>query len=158
MFTKARRQDRLKHALDPVAPDYDFVIIDCPPTVGILTVNALSAAQHVLIPMAAEYYAMLGVGLLLQSIGKLRVEINPELSVLGILPTLVTHAVNARDILKRTREQLGVGTPVFDCSIPETVKFRETDGVGKMIFEHDPEFPGAAAYARLAEEVLRYGN
>ena len=158
LFTKARREDRLKHALDPIAGSYDYVIIDCPPSLGILTVNALSAAQHVLIPMAAEYYAMLGVGLLLQSIGEMRAEINPELSVFGILPTRVTHTVNARDILKLTREQLGEETRLFDFGIPETVKFREAAGLGKTIFEHDPESPGASAYARLAEEVLSYGN
>jgi chromosome partitioning protein len=108
--------------------------------------------------MATEYYAMLGVGLLLQSIREMRQEINPDLSIMGILPTRVTHTVNARDVLKLTREQLGDVVPIFDFSIPETVKFREAAGLGKTIFEHDPTSPGALAYARLAKEVVGYGK
>ena len=158
LFTKARREDRLKNALESMTGRYDYVIIDCPPSLGILTVNALSAASAVLIPMATEYYAMLGVGLLLQSIEEMRAEINPQLSILGLLPTRVTRTINAREVLEQTHEQVGKIVHIFDFSIPETVKFREAAGLGKTLFELEPQSMGAQGYVHLAQEVKTYGK
>jgi chromosome partitioning protein len=153
LFTKHRREDRLKHALEPVMPSYDYAIIDCPPSLGILTVNALAAANQVLIPMACEYFAMLGVSLLLQSIEDAQAEINPGLSILGIVPTRYARTVNAREILAQLREELGGRVHVFEHPIPETVRFREAAALGKTLFDHDSDNAGAAAYRALAEEI-----
>jgi chromosome partitioning protein len=155
LFTKHRREDRLKLALADVASCYDFTLIDCPPSLGILTVNALSAADQVLIPMASEYFAMLGVALLLTTIGEMREEINPALSVRGLLPTRYARTVNAREVLARVKEDLGGQVDIFDPPIPETVKFREAAALGRTIFEHDPASPAADAYRALAEEIAR---
>ncbi len=99
-----RREDRLKTALATVQGDYDVVLIDCPPNLGLLTVNALSAARYVLIPMAADFYNMLGVGLFLETLDEMRAELNPDLQVLGLLPTRYDkRTANAAEILERTR-------------------------------------------------------
>ena len=153
LFTKHRREDRLKQAVEQL-DRYDEVLIDCPPSLGILTVNALSAADAVLIPMAADYYSMLGVGLLLQTIEEMRAEINPHLSVMGLLPTRVARTTNAREVLDHTREALGPQVCIFQPAIPETVKFREAAGLGQTIYEHAPESAGAAAYLAIAKELL----
>src|SRR5947209_1254887 len=130
LFTKHRREDRLKSALTSIAGGYDFTLIDCPPSLGILTVNALSAADQVLIPMACEYFAMLGVELLLTTIDEMRAEINPGLSIRGLLPTRYARTVNAREILAHTVETLADRVQVFEPPVPETVKFREAAALG----------------------------
>ncbi len=157
LFTKHRREDRLKAALDPIASEYDFILIDCPPSLGILTVNALSAADQVLIPMSGDFYSMLGVSLLLETIEEMCAEINPNLQIFGILPTRFTRTTHAREVLDRTREELGKTIRVFNLLIPESVRFREAAALGKTIFEHDPSSPGAEAYQNLAKEVV-YGT
>lgn len=157
LFTRHRREDRLKNALRPIRNQYDFVLIDCPPSLGLLTVNALSAADRVLIPMACEFYSMLGVSLLLQTIAEMRAEINPELEIMGILPTRFTRTINAREVLERTKAELGATLHIYELAIPETVRFREATALGRTIYEHAPDSPGAEAYRKFAEEVL-YGN
>jgi len=158
LFSKARREDRLKHALDPISCRYEFVLIDCPPSLGILTINALSAAEQVLIPMAAEYYAMLGVGLLLQSIREIRAEINTELQIMGIIPTRFSRTINAREVVEQAQEQLTPHATLYPFVVPETVRFREAAGLGKTILELDPQSQGALAYERLAREVMQHGK
>jgi chromosome partitioning protein len=157
LFTKYQRENRLKNALKTVTDQYDYVLIDSPPSLGVLTVNALSAADFVLIPMASDFYAMLGVSLLLQTIEEMKVEINPELKIMGILPTRYTRTVHSREVLERTRTELGSTIHIYSEAIPESVRFREAAALGKTIYEHDPENPGAAAYEQLAKEVISYG-
>ncbi len=152
LFTKHRREDRLKQAVEQLG-SYDDVLIDCPPSLGILTVNALSAADQVLIPMAADYYSMLGVGLLLTTIEEMRAEINPRLTVLGLLPTRVSRTTNAREVIEHTREELSGRVRIFEPVIPETVKFREAAGLGQTIYEHAPDSQGAVAYRHIAKEL-----
>lgn len=153
LFTRLQREARLKRALAGSADRYDLVLVDCPPSLGILTVNALAAADAVLVPMACEFYAMLGVSLLLQTIEEMRAEINPGLRVLGVAPTKSTRTVHAREVLVRTREELAGTVRVFDAVVPESVRFREATALGKTIFEHAPGSRGAVAYEQLAEEV-----
>lgn len=153
LMTKHRREDRLKLALTALAAHYDYALIDCPPSLGILTINALSAAKEILIPMPAEYFAMLGVELLLDTIREVQDEINPHLTVLGILPTRVARTVNAREMVDTARDQFGATVPMFPAAIPETVKFREAAALGKTIFEHAPESSGAEAYLELVKAV-----
>jgi len=156
LYSRLRREDRLKQALAQVDGGFDLVIIDCPPSLGILTVNALSAADQVLIPMATEYFGMLGVALLLQTIGEMRAELNQDLAVMGVLATRVTRTHNAKEVLERTRTELGDEVRVFTVQIPETVRIKEAAALGKTIFEHAPDNPAATAYRMLAEEVSYY--
>ncbi len=152
-----RREDRLKSALATVQDDYDVVLIDCPPNLGLLTVNALSAARYVLIPMAADFYNMLGVGLFLETLDEMRAELNPDLQVLGLLPTRYDkRTANAAEILERTRADLAGVIPIYDVVIPETVRFREAAAKGQTIYEYAPDSPGAAAYTHVAEEVAAH--
>ena len=148
-----RREDRLKQALQSVNGTFEYVLIDCPPSLGILTVNALSAADQVLIPMAADYFGLLGLAQLLRTVEKMRLEINPQLRVLGVVATRMTRTHNAREILDRVQEELAAEVRIFTVVVPETVRFREAAGIGKTIFEYAPDTQGAAAYRMLAEEV-----
>lgn len=150
LYRAHRREDRLKAAL---TEDVDITLLDCPPSLGILTINALSAAGSVLIPMTAEYYAMLGVEMLLSTVEDVREEINPTLALCGLLPTRVGRTVNAREVMAETVKNLGERLRIF-TPIPETVKFREASALGKTIFEHAPDAPAAAAYTKLAEDLV----
>src|SRR5204862_6252528 len=110
-----RREDKLRHALRPLRDRYDYVLLDCPPSFGLLTVNALSAADSVLIPMTCDYYTMLGVRLLLDTVQEIQDEVNPELRVEGVLPTRYdARTLHAREILDQTRAPLGESVRVFD--------------------------------------------
>jgi chromosome partitioning protein len=155
LFTKYQRENRLKNALKPIVKRYDSILIDCPPSLGILTVNALSAADYVLIPMACEFFAMLGVSLLLQTIEEMRAEINPDLQILGILPTRSTRTTHCQEVLERLSSELGGTIHIYSTVIPESTKFREATVLGKTMFEHVPESKGAEAYFQVAKEVSR---
>lgn len=156
LYSMMRREDLLKRALSKIPAGLDYVLIDCPPSLGILTINALSAADTVLIPMAADYYSMLGVNLLLKTIESVREQINPNLSIMGIIPTRVGRTINAREVLESVQDGLGESIHVL-TSIPETVKFREAVGLGKTILEHATNSPAAESYRTLAKEVLING-
>jgi chromosome partitioning protein len=158
LITSMRREDRLKQALASIDGEYDITLIDSPPSLGILTINALAAADHVLIPMATEYLSLLGVALLLQTIENMRMQLNPRLQVLGVVATRVTRTSNAREVLETVRGQLPAGVRLLDAAIPERTAAKEAAGLGKTVMEHAPDSPVATAYAELAEEVLRYGQ
>ena len=153
LFTKHRREDKLKNALYAVDNNYDLIIIDCPPSLGLLTVNALSAADSVLIPMVCEFYAMLGVSLLLDVIEDMRVELNPSLQILGIVPTRLNRTIHARDVLERTSEELKGRVKVFEPPVNESVRFKEASAAGQTIFEYAPGIQGAEAYRTIAKEI-----
>lgn len=150
------RENRLKSILKPERNAYDFILIDCPPSLGILTVNALTAADAVLIPMTCEYFSMLGVSLLLQTIADMREEINPDLRVLGILPTRLNRTIHAREVLERTRAELGDSFHIFE-SIPESTKVKEGEALGQTVYEHAPASPVSEAYRKLAKEIADAG-
>ena len=152
LWARLRREDRLRAAIDGVRGRYDLVVVDCPPSLGLLTLNALAAADQLLIPMSCDPFALLGVTLLLQTVQELRRALRQEIPVFGLLPTRYARTTNARRVLEQARTELGSQLRVLD-PIPETVRFREASGLGKTIFEHSPESPGALAYRRLAEEV-----
>jgi chromosome partitioning protein len=154
LFTRHRREDKLKNALAEAKGAYDLVLIDCPPSLGLLTVNALSAADSVLIPMVCEFYAMLGVGLLLDVIEDMRVELNPSLQILGILPTRLNRTIHAREVLERTKAELAGRVTVFEPAVNESVRFKEAAAAGKTIFEYAPDIQGAEAYRNLAKEIV----
>ncbi len=148
------REYKLKRALEPVLPRYDYVLLDCPPSLGLLTVNALIAARQVLIPMASEYYSMLGVSLLIKTIQNLKSEANPDLSVLGIIHTHHKRTVHAREVVARTKTELGDRVHVFETPINDSTRFAEAAGQGKTVFETAWEIEGALAYRQIAKEIV----
>jgi chromosome partitioning protein len=149
-----RREDKLRNAIRPLREQYDYILVDCPPSFGLLTVNALSAADSVLIPMTCDYYTMLGVRLLLDTVHEIQEEVNPDLKVEGILPTRFdTRTLHARETLDRTREALGGGFRIFDTVVKESVRFKETPITGESILTYARASDGARAYRQLAEEI-----
>lgn len=149
-----RREDKLRNALKPIREHYHYVLIDCPPSFGLLTVNALSAANSVLIPMTCDYYTMLGVRLLLDTVAEIQSEVNPDLDVEGILPTRFdTRTLHARETLEQTRQALGVRYRVFNTVVKESVRFKETPITGQSILAYARSSDGARAYRELAEEI-----
>lgn len=149
-----RREDKLRNALRPIRDGYDYVLIDCPPSFGLLTVNALSAADSVLIPMTCDYYTMLGVRLLLETVREIQAEVNPDLKVEGILPTRFdTRTLHARETLDRTRDALGPDYRIFNTIVKESVRFKETPITGQSILTYARTSDGARSYRELAEEI-----
>lgn len=148
------REGKLSRALETVRGRYDFILLDCPPSLGLLTVNALIAADQVLIPMATEYLSMLGVSRLLRTIETIQAEGNTSLRVLGILPTRAKHTLHTREVVARTTAELGDQVHVFATPVGESTRFTEASGQGKTVFEIAPEIPGAHAYRTVAEEIV----
>lgn len=153
LITRTRREDRLKQALEPLQGDFDIILVDCPPSLGILTVNALSVADEILIPMAAEFYAMLGVSLLLDTVAEMRRELNPKLQITGILPTRVDRTNHAADVVQRVRDELP-DIRIFASPIPQAVAVRDATAAGVPLREFAPDSPATRAYADLAQELL----
>ena len=149
-----RREDKLRNALKGVVDQYDYVLIDCPPSFGLLTVNALSAADSVLIPMTCDYYTMLGVRLLLDTVREIQTEVNPSLKIEGVLPTRYdARTLHAREILEQTRGALGKDVKVFDTLVRESVRFKESPITGQSILSYAGSSDGARSYRALAGEI-----
>ena len=150
------RETILRQYLDTVKRDYSHILIDCQPSLGMLTVNALAAANRVLIPVQAEYLPAKGLEQLLQTIGKVRRQINPKLQIDGILLTMVDiRTTYAREISALLRETYGSKIKVFATAIPHSVRAAEISAEGKSIFAHDPKGKVATAYHALTQEVMR---
>jgi chromosome partitioning protein len=147
------REQTLGRALAPVTGDYDHVIIDCQPSLGLLTVNALTAAHGVIIPLECEFFALRGVALLMDTIYKVQERLNPQLELEGILATMYdARTIHGREVLARVVEAFG--DRVFHTVIARTVKFPETTVAGEPITSYASSSGGAAAYRQLAKEVL----
>lgn len=147
------REQTLKRVLDPVRERYDFILIDCAPSLGLLTINALTASDRVIIPLECEYFALRGVALLSDTINKVIDRLNPELRVLGVLATMFDgRTVHTREVLDRVLEVFG--DEVFHTVVRRTIRFPETTVAGEPITTYDSGSPGAAAYRKLAKEVL----
>ncbi len=149
------REFRLRAAIQQQAGDYDYVILDCPPSLGLITVNALAAADGVIIPLQAEYYAMEGLGELLRAIKQIRRGgLNRQLERSGILLTMVDRRTRlARDVCDQARAVFG--GEVFDAEIPRNVRLGEAPSFGKPIHAYDPLCRGAISYSTLALEVIQ---
>ncbi len=153
LVNEVGREYVLSRALAPIIDDYDVVLIDCQPSLGLLTLNALAASKGVLIPLECEYFALRGVALLIQTIQKVQERINPDLEIAGILPTMYdARTVHAREVLGRVEETFP--DKLFETVITRTVKFPETTVAGLPITEYAPTSSAAVAYKRLAREVL----
>lgn len=148
------REYKLKHALEPLVSQYDYIFIDCPPSLGLLTVNGLIAAHKVIIPMTSEYLSMLGTSLLLKTIHAIKAEANPDLGVLGVLHTRhKQRVIHARAVVLRTKVELGESVRVFDTAVHDSTRFAEASGQGRTVFEIAPEIQGAQAYREIAKEI-----
>ncbi|HEX5789402.1 MAG TPA: ParA family protein [Woeseiaceae bacterium] len=148
------REMKLRHALAPVVGMYDFILIDCPPSINMLTVNALTAADGVLIPMQCEYYALEGLTALLSTIEQVRRSVNPDIEVFGILRTMFDPRVNlSNEVSMQLIEHFD--TKVFRTVIPRNVRLAEAPSFGRPALLHDRSSRGAISYLALAGEILR---
>ena len=149
------RESTLKHLLNNYRKDYDHILIDCMPSLGMLTINALAASDRVIIPVQANYLSAKGLEQLLQTIAKVRRQINPKLKIDGILMTMVdARTNNAKEITQLIRDTYGDKIKVFDAEIPHSVRAAEITSQGESIFEYDPGGKVASAYHALTKEVL----
>jgi chromosome partitioning protein len=147
------REQTLARAIGPVLPEYDFVLIDCQPSLGLLTVNALTASHGVIIPLECEFFSLRGVALLIDTIEKVQQRLNPELKLDGILATMYDgRTLHGREVFSRVLEAFG--DTVFDTVISRTVRFPETTVAGEPITSWAPSSSGAKAYRDLAREVI----
>jgi chromosome partitioning protein len=153
LINEVGREHTLARALRPVLHAYDYVLIDCQPSLGLLTVNALACSDGVIIPLAAEWFSLRGVALLVDTISKVQDRINPDLSVEGVLITMYDgRTVHAREVVGMLHQRFG--DTVFDTVIGRTVKFPETTVAGEPITSYAPTSPAAQAYRALAREVI----
>ncbi|MCG3162904.1 MAG: Sporulation initiation inhibitor protein Soj [Acidobacteria bacterium] len=145
---------RLKDRLDPISKNYDVVVIDTPPTLGLITVNALVAATHLIIPIQSSYFALEGTDDLLETIERIKARPNPELEVLGVVVTLHDRRTTlSRDIYDQIYQVFG--DKVFDTTISKSVRLEESPAYKESIFTFAPSSSGAIEYANLCEEVIR---
>ncbi len=153
LVNEVAREQTLLRALEPVRNDYDVILVDCQPSLGLLTVNALTAAQGVIIPLECEFFALRGVALLIQTIEKIQERLNPSLEVEGILATMYdARTLHGREVLTRVVEAFG--DRVFHTVINRTIRFPETTVAGEPITSYATSSGGAKAYRDLAKEVL----
>ncbi|MBQ9441517.1 MAG: ParA family protein [Selenomonadaceae bacterium] len=153
MVNLIARETKLKAALDKVRNDYDFILIDCPPSLGLLTVNALTAADSIIIPIQCEFYALEGVAQLLNTIDIVRSSLNPLLAFEGLVMTMFDIRTNlSRQVVEEVKNNFG--GLVYDTIIPRSVRLSEAPSYGKPIVAYDNRSRGAEVYMRLAEEVL----
>lgn len=148
------RETRLKDLLTPVKDDFDFIFIDCPPSLGLLTINALTAADSVLIPIQCEYYALEGVTKLLESMRMVKSRINKKLDTFGVLMTMYDSRTSlSNQVVEEVRNYFG--DKAFKTLIPRTVKISEAPSFGEPVISYAPTNKGAIAYKKLAKEVIK---
>ena len=154
LVSMEERELRLKKVLNPIRTSYDYILIDCPPSLGLLTVNALAASERVIIPVQCEYYALEGLGQLLKTVDLVKQGLNPDLQVLGVLLTMYDRR---NQLSNQVLNEVSKNFPgrVFNAVIPRTVSLAESPSFGKTILQFDPDSKAARAYRQLAEEVIR---
>jgi len=156
LVAEMARENRLKDAVGSMRGRYDFVLVDCPPSLGLLTVNALVAADKLLIPIQCEFYALEGVTKLLESMKRVKSRLNPTLDIYGILLTMYdSRTTLSKQVVDEVREYFG--RLVFSTPIPRTVKLSEAPSFGQPITQYDPKGRGALSYIELAKEVISRG-
>jgi len=150
------RENKLKHAIKPIRNDYEYIIIDCPPSLGLLTLNSLTAADSVIIPIQCEYYALEGIGQLLNTINLVRENLNSSLEIEGILLTMYDSRTNlSRDVIEEVKKCFRGN--IFKSVIPRNVRVSEAPSYGKPVVLYDAKSKGAIAYKKLAQEVISNG-
>lgn len=150
------REMRLKEAVDSIKDEFDYVFIDCPPSLGILTINALTACDALLVPIQCEFYALEGVSKMLESMKMVKARLNPGLDVFGVLMTMYDARTSlSRQVAEEVKNYFG--DKMFDTMIPRNVRLGEAPSYGMSIIEYDKSSKGAAAYRDLAKEVIERG-
>jgi len=153
LLTRTGREHVLERALGPVLGTYDLILIDCPPSLGVLTINGLTAANAVIIPLQCEALSHRGVGQLLETIEDVRAFANSDLSVRGIIATMYDDRTrHARHIIEEVESRYGI--PVLQPPVRKSIRFAEAPARGKSILQHAPSSPGALAYRQLARTLL----
>lgn len=156
LVSEMARENRLKDAVGAMRGKYDYIFIDCPPSLGLLTVNALVAADKLLIPIQCEFYALEGVTKLLDSMKRVKTRLNPTLDIYGVLLTMYDGRTTlSKQVVSEVRNFFG--KMVFETLIPRTVKLSEAPSFGQPITQYDPAGKGAQAYSALAKEVIKRG-
>ena len=151
------REQTLKKNLDPIKGDYDFIIIDCPPSLSLLTINALTAADTVIVPLQCEYYALEGLSQVMNTIDLVRKRLNPELKLEGVVFTMYDARINLSDqVVNNVRATLKEN--IYNTLVPRNVRLAEAPSFGMPVTQYDPSSKGADAYRKLAIEVINYGN
>lgn len=153
LVSEVAREQALKRALASIRSEYDYILVDCQPSLGLLTVNALTASDSVIIPLECEYFALRGMALLLDTVDKVRDRLNPELELQGIVLTLFDgRTLHAKEVLARVEEAFG--PKLFRTVIPKTIRFAEAPVAGEPILTYSSDSKGSGAYRALAKEVL----
>jgi len=146
----------LKEMLQPVRQSYDYILVDCLPSLGLLTINALSAADRVIIPLQADFLAMKGLVRLLSTIIRVRDKLNPALEIFGILFTMTSsRTLHSKEVMEVTRRAFSDRIRIFEAIIPSSVRFKEAPAAGKSILTYAPKSDGASAYRLLTKEVMK---
>lgn len=156
LVNEVAREQSLKRILAPLALEYDVILIDCQPSLGLLTVNALTAADLILVPLQCEYFALRGFKLLKEITAKIQERLNPDLAIIGIVATMFEKTAHSKEVLARIYEAFP--NLLFDTVISKTVRFNETTAAGEPITSYASSSPGASAYRRLAREVIARGG
>lgn len=153
LIPEIRRELVLRHSLESLESWYDYVLIDCPPSLSLLTVNALCASDGVIIPMQCEFFAIRGIQVLIDSINRTRDRLNPDLELLGILATMYsTGTIHSREVIDEIRSLYG--EKVFDIIIYKSIRFAEASVANRAIIEYSRKHKGARAYAKLAKIIV----
>jgi chromosome partitioning protein len=153
LVTEFGRESVLKDKLEPVFDEYDYIVIDCPPSLGLLCVNALVASTDVIIPLQCEYFGMKGMQQLQRTIDRVRAKLNPDLRIAGILPTIYkSRTLHSQEVLELVRERYGA--EVFDITVDSSIRFAETPLAAQSILQYASGSPGARAYRALADAVI----
>jgi chromosome partitioning protein len=155
MMSEPDREKALKRLLAPLADRFEYIILDCPPSLSLLTVNALTAADTLLIPLQCEYYALEGLGQLLQTVQRIKRSFNPGLSIAGILLTMFDRRTNLSHQVAEEAEKFFKGL-VFQTTVPRNIRLGEAPSFGKPIILYDAASPGAQSYVELAKEFMNH--
>lgn len=154
LVNQISRESRLKETLEELKNDFDFMIIDCPPSLGLLTINALTAATHLIIPIQCEFFALEGLAKIMDSVNMVKKRLNKKLEVFGVVITMYDGRTSlAKEVSDEVKNYFG--EKVFDTKIPRTVRISEAPGFGQPIIEYDPKGKGSEAYRALAQETIK---
>ena len=157
LLNEIGRELRLQKALESVQDDYDYIFIDCPPALNVLTINALVASDSVMIPMQCEYFALEGLSALISTVRKIRETLNPQLKIEGLLRTMFDGRNSLSNEVSK-QLQTHFGDKVYDTIIPRNVRLAEAPSYGEPAIVYDPKSKGAIAYVALADEVLQIAS
>jgi chromosome partitioning protein len=154
LVQEVAREQALQRIVERLRYRYDHILIDCPPSLGLLTINGLTAADGVIVPLECEYFALRGMSLLMQTLERVRDRLNPELALEGIIATMFDgRTIHSREVLERVRDAFG--DVVYETPVTKTIRFAEAPVAGESILTYSPRSRGAEAYRKLAKEVLQ---